>query len=60
MFTLEELEKDATLLLDLKEEVREEAETLGEVTNVVLYDVSPTLITVPTGWLTSRRKSPRA
>lgn len=40
MFTLEELEKDATLLLDLKEEVREEAETLGEVTNVVLYDVS--------------------
>ena len=42
MFTLEELEKDATLLLDLKEEVREEAETLGEVTNVVLYDVSST------------------
>ncbi|KAL1750595.1 hypothetical protein FB107DRAFT_267281 [Schizophyllum commune] len=41
MFTLEELEKDATLLLDLKEEVREEAETLGEVTNVVLYDKEP-------------------
>lgn len=39
MFTLEELEKDATLLLDLKEDVREECETLGEVTNVVLYDV---------------------
>jgi HIV Tat-specific factor 1 len=40
MFTLKELEEDATLLLDLKEEVREECETLGEVTNVVLYDVS--------------------
>lgn len=39
MFTLDELEKDATLLLDLKEDVREECETLGEVTNVVLYDV---------------------
>ncbi|EIM81169.1 uncharacterized protein STEHIDRAFT_172176 [Stereum hirsutum FP-91666 SS1] len=41
MFTLEELEKDATLLLDLKEDVREECETLGEVTNVVLYDKEP-------------------
>lgn len=40
MFTLKELEKDASLLLDLKEDVREECETLGEVTNVVLYDVS--------------------
>lgn len=40
MFTLQELEEDAALLLDLKEEVREECETLGEVTNVVLYDVS--------------------
>lgn len=39
MFTLKELEEDASLLLDLKEEVREECETLGEVTNVVLYDV---------------------
>ncbi|GJJ06061.1 hypothetical protein Clacol_000249 [Clathrus columnatus] len=41
MFTLEELEKDATLLLDLKEDVREECETLGDVTNVVLYDKEP-------------------
>jgi HIV Tat-specific factor 1 len=41
MFTLEELEEDASLLLDLKEEVREECATLGDVTNVVLYDVSP-------------------
>lgn len=40
MFTLEELEKDATLLLDLKEDVREECNTLGDVTNVVLYDAS--------------------
>jgi|SRR5712671_108507 len=40
MFTLKELEEDPSLLLDLKEDVREECETLGEVTNVVLYDVS--------------------
>ena len=39
MFTLKELDEDPTLLLDLKEDVREECETLGEVTNVVLYDV---------------------
>lgn len=39
MFTLKELETDKSLLLDLKEDVREEASTLGEVTNVVLYDV---------------------
>ncbi|KAF8325274.1 uncharacterized protein EI90DRAFT_2186841 [Cantharellus anzutake] len=38
MFTLKDLEQDPTLLLDLKEDVREECETLGEVTNVVLYD----------------------
>ncbi|KAH9931139.1 uncharacterized protein BXZ73DRAFT_101723 [Epithele typhae] len=38
MFTLEELEADKSLLLDLKEDVREECSTLGEVTNVVLYD----------------------
>ncbi len=39
MFTLEDLEKDAALLLELKEDVREEAETLGQVTSVILYDV---------------------
>lgn len=39
MFTHQELEEDATLLLDLKEDVREECESLGEVTNVTLYDV---------------------
>ncbi|KAJ7594150.1 hypothetical protein C8J56DRAFT_1002129 [Mycena floridula] len=38
MFTLKDLEEDATLLLDLKEDVREECSMLGEVTNVVLYD----------------------
>lgn len=41
MFTLDELKADPSLSLDLKEDVREEAETLGEVTNVTLYDVSP-------------------
>lgn len=40
MFSLESLEKDPALLLELKEDVREEAETMGQVTNVVLYDVS--------------------
>ncbi|KZT10623.1 uncharacterized protein LAESUDRAFT_671961 [Laetiporus sulphureus 93-53] len=41
MFTSKELEEDASLLLDLKEDVREECSTLGEVTNVVLYDKEP-------------------
>lgn len=41
MFTLAKLEEDPTLLLDLKEDVREECEeSFGKVTNVVLYDVS--------------------
>ncbi|KAF5393527.1 hypothetical protein D9757_000573 [Collybiopsis confluens] len=38
MFTLDELSKDTSLLLDLKEDVRDECSSLGEVTNVVLYD----------------------
>lgn len=46
MFTLAEIEEDATLLLDLKEEVREECETLGEVTNVTIYDVRPLRLTL--------------
>ncbi|TFK54326.1 hypothetical protein OE88DRAFT_1654950 [Heliocybe sulcata] len=41
MFTLQELQEDASLLLDLKEDVREECSSLGEVTNVVLYDNEP-------------------
>ena len=40
MFTLEELEEDPSLRPDLKEDMREERATLGNVTNVVLYDVS--------------------
>lgn len=40
MFTLQELKDDPSLLLELKEDVREEAEGLGDVTNVVLHDVS--------------------
>jgi HIV Tat-specific factor 1 len=39
MYTQEELDADPTLLLELKEDVREECEKLGEVTNVILYDV---------------------
>ncbi|OAJ40716.1 hypothetical protein BDEG_24421 [Batrachochytrium dendrobatidis JEL423] len=39
MFTLKELQDDPTLLLDLKQDVREECEKLGQVTNVVLYDL---------------------
>lgn len=41
MFTLKDIEEDASLLLDLKSEVREECETLGDVTNVVMYDKEP-------------------
>ncbi|KAG0171699.1 hypothetical protein DFQ28_000718 [Apophysomyces sp. BC1034] len=41
MYTQEELDDDPTLLLELKEDVREECEKLGEVTNVILYDKSP-------------------
>ncbi|KAL1406055.1 hypothetical protein Q8F55_007738 [Vanrija albida] len=38
MFKLEDLDKEPELLLELKEDVRDEAESLGAVTNVVLYD----------------------
>ncbi|KAK3807943.1 MAG: hypothetical protein J3R72DRAFT_99007 [Linnemannia gamsii] len=41
MFTLQELEADPTLLLDLKEDIREECEKCGDVTNVVIYDHHP-------------------
>jgi HIV Tat-specific factor 1 len=40
MFSKEALDADPSLLIDLKEDVREEAETLGQVTSIVLYDVS--------------------
>ncbi|KAF9149421.1 hypothetical protein BG015_008796 [Linnemannia schmuckeri] len=41
MFTPQELEADPTLLLDLKEDIREECEKVGEVTNVIIYDHHP-------------------
>ncbi|RDW88939.1 hypothetical protein BP6252_00971 [Coleophoma cylindrospora] len=39
MFTLEELAEDAAAILDIKEDIREECSKLGEVTNVVLFDL---------------------
>ncbi|KAI8815639.1 nuclear mRNA splicing factor-associated protein [Fimicolochytrium jonesii] len=54
MFTLKELEDDPALLLDLKEDVRAECEKLGEVTNVVLYDLEED------GIMTIRFKDPEA
>ncbi|KAF8552527.1 hypothetical protein OG21DRAFT_1511389 [Imleria badia] len=41
MFSLKELDEESSLLLDLKEDVRDECSALGEVTNVVLYDKEP-------------------
>ncbi|KAJ1919596.1 hypothetical protein H4219_001844 [Mycoemilia scoparia] len=40
---LENMEKseDVTLLIDLKQDIREECEKLGEVTNVKIYDKEP-------------------
>lgn len=63
MFTLQELEEDASLLLDLKDDVREECSGLGEVTNVVLYDVCPLFNSLSSGTLTRLRmcrRSPEA
>lgn len=34
------VQDDPALLLELKDDVREECERLGEVTNVIMYDVS--------------------
>ena len=59
MFTLEELEEDATLLIDLKEEVREEAEGMGEVTSVTIFDVS-FLHFLSTRWFEAWASSPAA
>lgn len=41
MFTREELEEDPAALLEIKEDIREECGKLGDVTNVVLYDLEP-------------------
>ena len=38
MFTLQELADDPSAILDIKEDVREECDKFGQVTNVVLYD----------------------
>lgn len=51
MFSLQELDEDASLLLDLKDDVRDECSSLGEVTNVVLYDVCY-MIPTPRPYLT--------
>lgn len=58
MFTLKELADDASLLLDLKEDVREECSSLGDVTNVVLYDVRLIHLCAPffTNILTRKRR----
>ncbi|KAI5808840.1 hypothetical protein DFH27DRAFT_509922 [Peziza echinospora] len=39
MFTLKELEENPTAILDIKEDIREECAALGDVTNVILYDL---------------------
>ncbi|KAI6372242.1 hypothetical protein MCOR25_003761 [Pyricularia grisea] len=39
MFTLKELDEDPAALLEIKEDIRDECEKLGEVTNVVLFDL---------------------
>ncbi|TAQ88512.1 hypothetical protein B7494_g3150 [Chlorociboria aeruginascens] len=39
MFTLQELAEDSAAILDIKEDIREECSKLGEVTNVVLFDL---------------------
>ncbi|KAH8808307.1 hypothetical protein F5884DRAFT_732586 [Xylogone sp. PMI_703] len=39
MFTLQELEEDPAAMLDIKEDIREECSKIGDVTNVVLYDL---------------------
>lgn len=39
-FTLAELEADPGAAIELKEDIRDEAESIGTVTNVTLYDVS--------------------
>ena len=57
MFTLVELEEDPSLLLDLKEDVREECAILGDVTNVVLYDVRVVLLFQPPRFLAYRSMS---
>jgi hypothetical protein len=61
MFSIAQLEEDPALLLDLKEDVREECEAIGKVTNVVLYDVRPAVRRLPRpSQRCAHRKSPTA
>ena len=39
MFTIKELDEDPSAILDIKEDIREECEKLGDVNNVVLFDL---------------------
>ncbi|KAI1823982.1 hypothetical protein F4861DRAFT_284126 [Xylaria intraflava] len=39
MFTLRELDEDPAAMLEIKEDVRDECAKLGDVTNVLLYDL---------------------
>ncbi|GAB7355761.1 hypothetical protein MBLNU459_g6446t2 [Dothideomycetes sp. NU459] len=41
MFTQKEIEKDKAAIIEIKDDARTEAEKLGTVTNVVLYDKEP-------------------
>lgn len=54
MFTLQELDEDPAALLEIKEDIREECEKLGDVTNVVLYDLEPE------GYVSVKFRSPEA
>lgn len=67
MFRPEDIEKEPELLLELKDDVREEAESLGSVTSVVLYDVSSSPLKPltlpqkePEGVITVKFKDPTA
>jgi HIV Tat-specific factor 1 len=40
-FTLDDLEEDPAAYLDIKDDMREEAEKFGDVTNVTLFDKEP-------------------
>ncbi|PVU94394.1 hypothetical protein BB559_003017 [Furculomyces boomerangus] len=40
MFTQDEIKNDVTLLIDLKEDIREECEKVGQVTNIKIYEDS--------------------
>ncbi|ETN36549.1 uncharacterized protein HMPREF1541_08827 [Cyphellophora europaea CBS 101466] len=42
MFTPKELEEDPSAILDIKEDIRDECSKLGNITNVVLYDLEAT------------------